>query len=104
MCGHWVCAPHLYDAMVCDPPYNIGAPVLVDGKDLRPRNHHHDKDVWSNSQPIDKIGDKKANAIATGDIISSILAIAKRSLVNGGRIVFFLPVRGEEMKLSLEEL
>ncbi len=99
-----LCIPNSFDVIVCDPPYNIGAPVLLDGKDLRPRNHHHDKDVWSNSQPIDKIGDKKANAIATGDIIPSILAIAKNVLVNGGRIVFFLPVRGEEMKLSLEEL
>ena len=99
-----LCIPNLYDAIVCDPPYNIGAPVLVDGKDLRPRNHHHVKDAWSNSQTIDKVDDKKEDVIPAGDIISSILAIAKKSLVNGGRIVFFLPVRGEEMKLSLEEL
>lgn len=89
------CIPNSVDAIVCDPPYNIGAPVFVDGKDMRPRNHHHDKDVES---------DPQMGMIKSVDIISSILAIAKNVLVDGGRIVFFLPVRGEDMKLPLEEL
>lgn len=89
------CIPNSVDAIICDPPYNIGAPVFVDGKDMRPRNHHHDKDVESNPQ---------MGVIESVDIISSILAIAKNVLVDGGRIVFFLPVRGDDMKLPLEEL
>lgn len=88
--------PNNFDAIVCDPPYNIGAPVLVNQLDARPQNYHSkDNSVCTN----------KSTAIknATNDLIHSLLVIAQRVLVHGGRIVFFLPVRGpEEVAMSLE--
>mmetsp|Transcript_20137 Transcript_20137/g.43739 ORF Transcript_20137/g.43739 Transcript_20137/m.43739 type:complete len:609 (+) Transcript_20137:87-1913(+) len=98
-----LCTPNSVDAIVCDPPYNIGAPVLVDGgKDIRPRNYH-DKNDERGHESSSEIN--KSSEIPTDlDLVPSILAIARRILVNGGKIVFFIPIRGEEMSMSLEEL
>ncbi|KAL3775804.1 hypothetical protein ACHAW5_002300 [Stephanodiscus triporus] len=92
-----LCAPNSVDAIVCDPPYNIGAPVLVDGKDLRPRNYHDRGDKL-------RLSNTDESMDTSPDVVPSILSIAVRVLVRGGRIVFLLPVRGVEMTKSLDEL
>ena len=84
-----LCTPNSFDAIICDPPYNIGAPVLEPG-------NYHDKDD-------DRVGDKSSTQQVRG-IISSIISIAEKVLVVGGRIVFFLPVRGKDRTISLDEL
>ena len=80
-----LCTPNSFDAIVCDPPYGIGAPIL---------NGDNDKgrDEYSNKQS------------ASRDIISSIIEIASNVLVKGGRLVFLLPVQGDSMSISLEKL
>ncbi len=93
-----LCTPDSFDAIVCDPPYNIGAPVLVDGRDSRPRNYHDKGNGFRRNESGESWGG------ASPDIIPSILSIAADVLVKGGRIVFFLPVRGGDMTKSLEEL
>lgn len=92
-----LCTPNSVDAIVCDPPYNIGAPVLVDGKDLRPRNYHDRGDE-------SRLSNTGESMDTPPDVVPSILSIAVKVLVRGGRIVFLLPVRGVEMTKSLEEL
>lgn len=89
------------DAIVVDPPYNIGAPVLFAGQDARPKNYHHSEDDLEEGR-----GDL-AETINNDqhDTIPSILTIARRVLVDGGRLVLFLPVRGaEEMNMTLKQL
>ena len=78
-----------FDAIVCDPPYNIGAPVIVDEKDLRPTNHHlknHEQPAYESIANSNHAGDK--------DITASIIHLAGRVLSNGGRISFFVPMKG----------
>jgi tRNA G10 N-methylase Trm11 len=99
-----LCTPNSIDGIICDPPYNIGAPVLVDGKDVRPKNYHRDKEGRSDLEIDDETVCQTSGMVTIDDIVPSILAVAQTVLVNGGRIVFFLPVRGEEMTLALEEL
>jgi len=94
-----LCTPNSFDAIVCDPPYNIGAPVLVDGQDSRPRNYHNKGNGFRRKESGESWG-----GASSPDIIPSILSIAANVLVMGGRIVFFLPVRGGDMTKSLEEL
>ena len=90
--------PNSIGCIVCDPPYNVGAPVILDGKDRRPANHHRSGQQIVESQ-IDSQVDERA------DLVPYILDIAKRVLVTGGRLVMFMPVRGRyEATLSLEEL
>lgn len=101
-----LCTPNSVHAIVCDPPYNIGAPALVDGgKDIRPRNYHDknndERELYDSGSQMNK---GSASGVISTDLVPSILAIARKVLVNDGRIVFFLPVRGEEMSLSLEDL
>jgi tRNA G10 N-methylase Trm11 len=85
-----------FDAIICDPPYNIGAPVLVDGRDGRPPSYHEDADcgIATNNVPESAIP----------DLTAGVLDIARRVLVVGGRVVFFLPVRGEEANLPLSQI
>lgn len=90
--------PDSFDAMVCDPPYNIGAPVYVNGKDSRPKNYH---DIGEELQQDET---SKLPMDSLTDLVPSILSIAAKVLVKGGRIVFLLPVRGDDMDKSLEEL
>ena len=90
--------PDSFDAMVCDPPYNIGAPVYVNGKDLRPRNYH-DK-----GEELQQDETNKLPMDSSTDLVPSILSIAAKVLVKGGRIVFLLPVRGNDTVKSVEEL
>ena len=91
-----LCTPNSFDSIVCDPPYNIGAPVLIGGEDARPINYHH-----NDSKEKGRDG---ATSVQIDAIIPSILTIACNVLVDGGRLVFFLPVRGEEMSMSLEHV
>jgi tRNA G10 N-methylase Trm11 len=90
--------PDSFDAMVCDPPYNIGAPVYVNSKDLRPRNYH-DK-----GEELQQDDTNKLPMDSSTDLVRSILSIAAKVLVKGGRIVFLLPVRGNDTVKSVEEL
>jgi tRNA G10 N-methylase Trm11 len=94
-----LCTPNSFDAIICNPPYNIGAPVLVDGQDSRPRNYHDKGHGFRRNESGESWG-----GASSPDIIPSILSIAANVLVMGGRIVFFLPVRGGDMTKSLEEL
>ena len=89
-----------FDVIVVDPPYNIGAPVLLAGQDVRPLHYHHDEDDEEKGR-----GDlgETINS-AQYDTTPSILAIARRVLVDDGRLVFFLPIRGEEMNKTLKQL
>ena len=94
-----------FDAIICDPPYNIGAPVLVDGQDGRPQNYHEYAGFGVDASII------AANAATTNvqeaaipDLTAGVLDIARRVLVVGGRVVFFLPVRGDEAALPLSQI
>jgi len=104
-----------YDAIICDPPYNIGAPVLVDGRDDRPARYdqEHLNKPSSVSPLVDGRDDRparydqehlnKPSSVSPLDLTAAVLEIAHRTLVIGGRLVFFVPVRGDEANLSLEE-
>ena len=74
-----------FDAIVCDPPYGIGAPVLSGDTD-------EGEEESNNKQSESR------------DIISSIITIANKVLVKEGRLVFLLPVQGESMSIPLEKL
>jgi tRNA G10 N-methylase Trm11 len=91
-----LCQPEAFDAIICDPPYNIGAPVLVDGQDGRPPSYHEDAEfaVVTTNVPESAIP----------DLTAGVLGIARRVLVVGGRVVFFLPVRGDEATLPLSQI
>jgi len=80
-----LCTPNSFDAIVCDPPYGIGAPVL---------NGDNDKGGEEST--------KKERE--SRDIISSIISIASNVLVDGDRLVFLLPVQGESMSIPLDKL
>uniref|UniRef100_A0A7S2JLU4 Site-specific DNA-methyltransferase (adenine-specific) n=1 Tax=Haptolina brevifila TaxID=156173 RepID=A0A7S2JLU4_9EUKA len=69
----------LYDAIVCDPPYNLQAPVFVQGS-------------------------AQTGPLAAADLTSAVLGLAARALTPGGRLVLFVPARGAEVSLTLEEL
>jgi len=80
-----LCTPNSFDAIVCDPPYGIGAPV---------KNGDNDKG-----------GEESTNKeTESRDIISSIISTANNVLVKGGRLVFLLPVQGDSMSIPLEKL
>ncbi|KAL7462512.1 hypothetical protein ACHAXS_002921 [Conticribra weissflogii] len=109
-----LCAAESFDAIVCDPPYNIGAPIWVNGQDARPVNYH-DCRMDGRRQRLDhdddddvlyqtKMSDGRRGQRRGGDLTKEILDIARRVLRDGGRIVFFLPVRSNEMSTPLEEL
>ena len=86
-----------FDALIVDPPYNIGAPIILAGKDIRPLNYHQHNETLH----VESAGTVN---VAQRDITASILNIARKVLVDGGRLVFFLPVQGDDMHLSLEKL
>ena len=94
-----LCTPDSFDAILCDPPYNVGAPVLLDGIDTRPRNHHRDEDA-----DVAGLKCERGKSSSATDLVPHLLDIARTVLVSGGRIVFFLPVRGKEQSKQLEEL
>lgn len=89
------------DCVVCDPPYNIGAPVIIKGKDRRPVNHHMSGQQIVGSR---KDGQVVERADLVPDLVPYIFDVAQRVLVKGGRLVMFIPARGYEATLSLEEL
>ena len=75
--------PATYDAILCDPPYGMRAPVLREGKVVAERS--------SSAEPPDEI---------TG----AVLELAEVMLAPGGRLVLFIPARGDDVSLSLEAL
>ena len=72
-----------YHTILCDPPYGIGAPVL------------HSKMRRSLESRATKAA-KKASVISPETIVSAVVDVARRSLVVGGRLVMFVPVRGRK--------
>ena len=79
-----LCTVNSFDAIVCDPPYGIGAPILSG-------------DTEKGEESINKETESR-------DIISSIISIANKVLVKGGRLVFLLPVQGDSMSIPLEKI
>ena len=79
-----LCTLNSFDAIVCDPPYGIGAPILSG-------------DTEKGEESINKESESR-------DIISSIISIANNVLVKEGRLVFLLPVQGDSMSIPLEKL
>jgi tRNA G10 N-methylase Trm11 len=95
-----LCRQETFDAIICDPPYNIGAPVLVDGQDGRPPSYHEDDDIGVTANAATN----NVPESAIPDLTAGVLNIARRVLVVGGRVVFFLPVRGDEAALPLSQI
>ena len=87
--------PNLFDSLIADPPYNIGAPVIVDKQESRQKNRFKIESETSISERI--AGDRAQ------DITLAILLLAANVLVNGGRIVFFLPTKGTMQPTSAIE-
>ena len=80
-----LCTLNSFDAIVCDPPYGIGAPVLSGDTD--------EGEEESNNEQSE-----------SRDIMASIITIANKVLVKEGRLVFLLPVQGDSMSIPLEKL
>jgi tRNA G10 N-methylase Trm11 len=95
-----------FDAIICDPPYNIGAPVLVDGRDGRPPSHHEDSACGVGAYVLtdNNAATNNVPEASIPDLTAGVLNIARRVLVVGGRVVFFLPVRGDEAALPLSQI
>jgi tRNA G10 N-methylase Trm11 len=72
--------PNFFDAIICDPPYNIGAPVFIDKQDARPANRHR-KGYLVRGEEI----------VFCEDISAAVLILAGQLLVDGGRVVLFIP-------------
>ena len=70
-----------YDAIVSDPPYNLRAPVYVEGE------------VSSAQDPR-----------PAADLTGALIELAATALVPKGRLVLFVPARGAEIDLALPEL
>ena len=71
----------MYDAIISDPPYNLRAPVFVGGAQTSSQD----------PQPA-------------ADLTSAVLALAAATLLPGGRLVLFVPARGDEIDLALMDL
>lgn len=90
-------APNSVHAIITDPPYNIGAAVLVENKDFRPKNHHqHNRLAHKDSQA-------SINHGSVQNITAYILKLAERVLVDGGRIVLFYPERTQGQLTTIQE-
>lgn len=88
-----------FDAIICDPPYNIGAPVITGKQDLRPNNHHLTNRKQTAHESIAPNDDK----ISAKNTTASIIHLAGRVLVDGGRIAFFLPMKGTQIPSAIEQ-
>lgn len=96
-----------YDAIVTDPPYNIKAKVVTTSLTTKTSGRHEEE---GSVLPAARIvsewkegGGAKAEASAkdlVGKVIWSLLALARSSLKPGGRLCFFLPLRGAEARLG----
>jgi tRNA G10 N-methylase Trm11 len=87
-----------FDAIVCDPPYNIGTPIFVNKTDCRPKNYHR------NREPVKLFVQEDMSTSDRGgvqNITLALLLLAGRVLVEGGRVVFFDPVRGSPTSSSV---
>ena len=76
-------APHLYDAIICDPPYGIRAGARQTGSKL------------DNPRPV--LEENRHNHIAqtktysVSDVMSDLLDVAASTLKVGGRLVYIIP-------------
>ncbi|KAL7488159.1 hypothetical protein ACHAW6_013751 [Cyclotella cf. meneghiniana] len=87
-----------FDAIVCDPPYNIGTPIFVNKTDCRPKNYHRKSEpVKFFAQGDISISDR----CGAQNITLALLLLASRVLVEGGRVVFFDPVKGSPTSSSV---
>ena len=66
-----------YHTILCDPPYGIGAPIL--GHVIRTSPER----TTTESSPV----------VSPETIVSAVLELARRTLLAGGRLVMFVPVR-----------
>eukprot|EP00978_Attheya_sp_CCMP212_P003416 scaffold7026_cov62-Attheya_sp.AAC.4 len=99
-----LCQQEAFDVIICDPPYNIGAPVLVDGQDGRPPSYHKDAAYGCDDYVVTaNAASSNVPEAAIPDLTAGVLDIARQVLVVGGRVVFFLPVRGDEAALPLSQ-
>ncbi|CAM9997330.1 unnamed protein product [Ectocarpus fasciculatus] len=106
-----------YDAIVTDPPYNIKAKVITTSRTTNTSGRHEEADSVLPAARIDSTahassdggsewkagGGARAEASAkdlVGKVIWSLLALARSSLRPGGRLCFFLPLRGAEARLD----
>ena len=78
-----------YNAIITDPPYNVGAPILVNRQDFRRKSYHRKEDSM---KPVNE-EDTSSKVVLEATTVH-ILKLAGRLLVNGGRLLFFIPVKG----------
>ncbi|CAM9113092.1 unnamed protein product [Scytosiphon promiscuus] len=110
-----------FDAIVTDPPYNIKAKVvnvnqrqstsftqdeggstltvaLTDSRRQKGDDSHEEKlSAWQAGDGAK--AEASANSLV-GDVISSLISLARYALKPGGRLSFFLPLRGAEARLD----
>jgi len=73
-----------YDAIVCDPPYGMKAPVSK-----QPAEH------WSSSSVASYISARRDNQqLESDEAVCAVITIAQFCLRTGGRVVFFYSQRG----------
>lgn len=89
-----------FHAILCDPPYGIGAPVLDDQQDAKDSAAREGDTIINTSQKDD------APLVSAETIVAAVLDVARQTLVIGGRLVMFVPVRGRkgEPALSLSRV
>ncbi|CAM9695881.1 unnamed protein product, partial [Ectocarpus sp. 13 AM-2016] len=109
--------PEFYDAIITDPPYNIKAKVVTTSLVTKTSGRHEEAGsvlpaagIDSTAHAFSKAGSEwkagggaRAEASAkdlVGRVIWSLLALARSSLKPGGRLCFFLPLRGAEARLD----
>ena len=87
----------MYDAIVCDPPYGMRAPVLI-----AEREPSSAEPGLRSAEPAPRSAEPAPRS--PPDLSAAVLALAERSLAPGGRCVAFLPVRGAEVDVALPAL
>ena len=116
--------PRLFDAIVCDPPYGMSTPAIIGSERHREgslgrahavSNHggsssgsgaggggNGDDGVSSSgwAQGTSELTTGRADRL----FASALILLAARHLCVGGRLVFFLPVRGSDAERPLEAL
>ena len=72
-----------YDAIVCDPPYGMRAPVVENGQVAAARS---------------------SDEAAADRLTGAVLALAEHALSDGGRLAILVPARGADVALDIEPL
>lgn len=74
-----------FDAILCDPPYGMKVPVRAGSSEQQPAG-------------ASTATDEARAQVAL--VLTALLRLARRALLRGGRLVFFLPVRGADSLLD----